>query len=111
MAEKQVGDARTFTFSDKTYKIYNVLDIRNINMQWTWDTSTCPHCKQKITRTTTHNFYRIEILADNSIAEKDVTIDDLVIVGDTYDGRKMILPKDKYSSILNQSKQFKHLIK
>lgn len=109
--ELQVGNKRKFTFSNQEYEIKEILEKPNIKLLWTWDTGLCPHCKQRIERTIEHSFYRIEILADTSKKEEELTSEDIIIMGDTMDCRRMILPKDKYNEIFAQSNNFKKYIK
>lgn len=108
--EGKVGEYRKFSFSDKIYRIEEVLDSPNISMMWKWDTGLCPYCKKRIVREIKHDFYRIEILVDKD--KKNPTIDDIEIIGDTLDRRKMRIPKDRdeFKMALLKSK-YKHLLK
>ena len=107
----EVGQKRTFTFSDKTYRIREVLDNSGITMWWTWDSGLCPHCKEKIERKIEHVFYRIEILGDDTKEDKHLKKEDIVLMGDTLDRRRMVLTADKYDEVFSKSKTLKHLIK
>jgi len=108
--EKKVGEKRKFSFSDKTFSIREILDAPKVKLQWVWSTGICPHCNYRINRDVEHDFYRIEILADDKVLDdKDVTLEDIQILGDTLDKRRMILPADKYNEILLTSKIFKKL--
>lgn len=108
--ELSVGTKRKFTFKDNNYEIKEILEKPDIVLLWTWNSGLCPHCKQKIEREVAHKFYRIEILVDETKKENDVTVDDIIILGDTIDRRKMILPKDKYNEVFSKTKNFKKFI-
>lgn len=110
MYDLTIGQKRRFTFSEKEFEIKEILDNPNIRLQWTWNTGVCPHCKERIERKIDHLFYRIEILVDTTKKLDDITIDDIVIMGDTTDKRRLILPKDKYTDVFNISKDFKKFI-
>jgi len=107
--EKKVGDKRRFSFSDKEYIIKEILDNPNISMWWTWTSGICPHCKRRIERTIQHKFYRIEILADATKKDNEITIKDIQILGDTLDNRRMLIPIDDkaFKQALLLSKKFK----
>ena len=109
--ELEVGQKRKFSFSDKTYRIREVLDNPGITMWWTWDSGLCPHCKEKIERKIEHVFYRIEILGDDTKEDKDLKKEDIVLMGDTLDRRRMVLTADKYDEAFKKSKSFKYLAK
>ena len=109
--ELEVGQKRKFSFSDKVQRIREILEGLSITMWWTWDSGICPHCKEKIERKIEHVFYRIEILGDDTKEDKDLTIKDIVIIGDTLDRRRMLLTADKYDDVFSKSKSFKHLAK
>ena len=109
--ELQVGEKRKFSISDKVQRIREILEKPDITMWWTWDSGICPHCKEKIERKIEHIFYRIEILGDDTKEDKDLTIKDIVIIGDTLDRRRMILTADKYDEVFGKSRLFKYLIK
>ena len=107
--ELQIGQKRKFSFSEKTYRIREILDNPGVTMQWTWTTGICPYCKRKIERIIDHIFYKIEILGDDSKEDKDLKKKDIVLMGDTLDRRRMILTADKYVEVLSKSKILKHL--
>lgn len=109
--ELTVGDKRTFTHSKTVYRIREVLNNPGISMWWNWTTGVCPHCKKRIERNIEHIFYRIEILGDDTKDDKSLTIDDIVLMGDTLDKRRMTITKDKYNEIFNASNDFKHLVR
>ncbi len=108
--EYKVGDKRTFSFSDSKFEIKEILELPNIQMRWTWNTSICPHCKRKIEYSTIHIFFKIEILVDETKEEGSITLDDLVILGHSVDNKIMQLTKDKYVEVLNKSEKFKYLL-
>jgi hypothetical protein len=108
--EGRAGELRKVSFIDKDLEIREVLENPQITLEWTWDTGVCPHCKNRITRNVTHQFYRIEIMVPTDIEDKDVIKTDIVLGGNTLDNRQMILPESHYNEILAKSKKYKHLI-
>lgn len=109
MPELKVGNLRDFSFSNKKYKIREILENPQISLLWTWDSGVCPHCKNKITRNIKHDFYKIEILGENDIDDDKLTIDNIYLLGFTLDKRTMLIPKDKYNEVFQKSKKFKRL--
>jgi hypothetical protein len=107
-AEGNVNQFRKFSFSEEDYEIKEIIDNPNFFLDWVWDTGVCPHCKRKIERKVRHEFYKIEILAKDKIDVTKKT--DLVIVGDTLDKRKMVIPIENYDEVLIKSKLYKSLI-
>jgi len=112
MENVEIGKTkRTFNFTkDKQFIIQEVLDKPNFSMDWTWSSGICPHCKNIIDRIVKHDFYRIEILVDESIKEDKISNKDIIIMGDTLDNRRMIIPEKHYREIFNQSQNFKKYI-
>lgn len=109
--ELKVGDLRNFSFfPDKHFKIHEILDNPNIEMEWTWNSGLCPHCKNKIERIVKHKFYRIEILTDTEKNDNDLTRNNIVLLGDTFDKRRMVLTNEKYDEVFSKSKNFKKFI-
>ena len=108
---KQVGDKRKFSFNENLYSIREIVDAPDVKLMWSWATGSCPHCKSRLTREIEHEFYRLEILATEGIEDADVTLEDIQIMGDTKDRRRMILPVEKYDEIFEKSKLFKKLKK
>src|SRR3990167_10134246 len=108
--EKKIGDKRKFTNDTRIYSIREILNNPKINMRWTWDTGICPNCKIKLTREIEHTFYRIEILGDENIKDEKLTIQDITLMGDTLDNRRMLITENKYNEILNKSEKFKNLV-
>lgn len=112
MIDLQVGNKRKFTFSDKEYKIREIIDQPNIKLFWTYDSGVCPHCKKRITRNIEHDFYRIEILGDDSKEDDNSLLEeDIQIIGHTLDKRILVLPIDKYNEVFSKTKKFKKLIR
>jgi hypothetical protein len=109
MEDRQVGGKRTFSFDKKVYEIQEILLNPEFSMVWSWTTGICPHCKNKIENKVKHTFYRIEILIPDNIKLKDVSVNDIIVMGDAMDNRRMIIPKENYKDILPKSKLFKHL--
>ena len=109
----KVGQRRNFSFSDKVYRIREILENPGISMWWTWTTGICPHCKKNIERKIKHDFYRIEILGNDAKEDKDLAIKDIVLMGDTMDKRRMVIPIDDqaFSETLEKSKKFKKIAK
>ena len=107
------GEYRKFSFSKKDFQIKEVLEIPEISMYWKWDSGICPHCKRRIVREIKHIFYRIEILADKNKEENEITLDDIELIGDTLDNRKMRIPKDNnaFKEALLKSEKFGRLVK
>lgn len=104
--ELQIGDTRHFSFSDKLFKIREILENPAVSMWWTWDTGICPHCKKKIERHIKHNFYRIEILGDNDKSDENLTDDDIAMLGFTTDRRLMHLDIEARKDVYKISKKF-----
>ncbi len=100
------------------YEIQDILENPGVSMLWSWQTGVCPYCKMKIERSMTHQFYRIEILVEcywNETEQKwaainNPIIDNLYILGDSLDNKKMMIIKDKYNEVLAKSEKFKYLI-
>lgn len=111
MENIKVGDQRTFSFKEKAFVVKEILDNVNFTMFWTWSDSVCPHCKKHITNTVQHKFSRIEILVEDGVADQDITIDKILLLGDTYDNRKMLITSDKYDEVFSFSKDFKKFMK
>jgi hypothetical protein len=111
----QVGDLRTFTdYPNRKFIIKDVLENPDIKMKWVWVSCVCPHCKEVIHKEVEHSFTRIEILIDEIIKLeemdiKDLKINDVVIIGDTTDGKKMAFSKDKFKEVYSKSSIFKVL--
>jgi hypothetical protein len=108
----KVGDKRKFSFNDKNYKILEVIDNPNINMEWTWTSGVCSHCRRKLERIVNHKFYNIEILAPEDMEEKNVKNTDIVVMGNTIDRRYMQIPIDNtaYNQSLSLSKKFRKFL-
>lgn len=106
--ELKVGDNRNFSFSDKTYEIKEILEPTEIEISVVWDSGICPHCKEKITKTITHKFSKIEILVDNSI--EIPTKSDLIILGYANDNRLLRIYEDNFDKILIYSSLYKDLL-
>lgn len=108
---RKVGDKRTFSNDNRIYNIEEIIDNPSgITLEWKWVDSVCPHCKKRLERKMTHQFYRIEILRDNIKEDiKSLKKEDVIMLGSTLDGRTMILPLDKYSEICKMSEKFKNL--
>jgi len=87
--ELKVGDERKFSFSKKDYEIKEILENPDVSMDWTWSSGICPHCKKKIETTINHTFHKIEILANKD--KKEIGEDDLIIMGETIEGRRLII--------------------
>ena len=104
---KKVGDKRTFSFSEKTYVISEILENPEIRMEWTWTSGLCPHCKKKIERKFNHTFHKIEILVDDSIDKEKVTRENIILLGDTTDNKKLVLTQEKYDEVFSKSINFK----
>ena len=109
--EGKIGECRKFNNDNNIYEIKEILENPNLSIYWTWSSTICPHCKQRINREIKHDFYRIEILANVSKNEDEITINDIYISGNTLDRRKMMIPKDHFVQILLKSNKFKHLAK
>ncbi len=109
--EGKIGDTRKFhSFPNKEFLINEIIIDANINLNWTWNTGVCPYCKNRISREITHDIYRIEILIDDSKDKDKIKVTDIVLLADTLDKRKMILPRDKYNEVFSLSEKYKHLI-
>ena len=109
--EGKVGDFRKFrALGDKDYLIDEIITGAKIKLDWDWDTGICPHCKERISRNIVHDIYRIEILVDNTKEKDKIEVKDLVVLADTLDKRKMILPLYKYNEISLLSKKYKKLL-
>ena len=110
--ELKVGMKRKFSFDERNYVIQEILDEPNIIMSWKWSPTICPHCKNKIERTTQHKFYRIEILSPEGIEEDKITNNDLLICGFTNDRKYMQIPRDEvtYTNTLRLSKKFNKFV-
>jgi hypothetical protein len=105
------GDIRNFYFAEGTHIIQEIIEPINVKMNWIWDTGICPHCKERITKTTIHTLSKIEILLN---INKDISIanlNDLLILGHSLDNRILLVDKSNYKEILQQSKKFNHLLK
>ncbi len=107
MDGKGVGETRRFSFSDKTYRILEILENPNIKLYWTWTSGVCPHCKERITRNIEHTFYSIEVLGDTKISKSNLKKKDIYLRGYTLDKRTLILPIEKYNEVFDKSKNFK----
>lgn len=105
-----VGQKRTFSFSKQKYEIKEILENPEISMLWTWKTGICPHCKKKIEQTIKHDFYRIEILIDEVKKQEEITKDDIVIIGDTLDNKRLLISNDLYNQVFEKSTSFKDYI-
>lgn len=112
MENVKVGKTkRTFNFTkDKQFIIQEVLDNPEFSMNWTWNSGICPHCKKLIDKTINHKFTRIEILVDDSIREDQIIPENIVVMGDTLDKKRMIIPKEYYREIFTKSQNFKKYI-
>lgn len=108
--ELEIGQKRIFSFSEKKFRIREILENPEVTLRWVWNTGLCPHCKQKIERIIDHQFYRIEILGEDSKEDKDLIKQDIILMGDTLDRRRMILPIDKYKEVFLKSKKFRYLM-
>jgi hypothetical protein len=106
----EINDRRYFSFSKEAYEIKEIIDNANINMEWKWEDSICPHCKHRIERKMIHTFHQIEILVKtvNNETNNNPSQEDLLIIGHTTDGRIMQVPKGEkiYKEILNKSNKF-----
>ena len=111
LVDPKIGMKRKFSFSDKKYIIQEVLDGPDVQLLWHWDSGNCPHCKKKIVRDIEHDFYRIEVLYDDQKSVDDCGKGDIILLGDSYDNRRMKFPLDKYDEILIKTKKFKTLSK
>lgn len=109
--ELQVGQKRNFSFTDDHYVISEIIQKTDIKLVWKWNDSVCPHCKEKLTREMVHTFHKIEILIKEGILEDNATTNDILLLGDALDGRKMMIPAEKYNEVFGQSQKFKKLIK
>ncbi len=108
---KKIGDKRIFQFKPgEEFTIREILDKPKIGIWWIWNTGLCPHCKKRIERKIYHTFYRIEILGIEEKKDNELTIDDIVLFGDTLDKRAMVLPIDKYNEVLGKTNKFKGLV-
>lgn len=108
--EKKVGDIRKFNNDEKLYSIREILsDLTNVTLTMNWSTGVCPHCKHRLERSTTHSIYKIEVLGNKDIENNKLVETDIVILGDTLDGRKLMFPLDKYKEILEKTENFKSL--
>jgi hypothetical protein len=98
-------DIRYFSFSKEPYEIEEIIHNSNMNMEWKWEDSICPHCKHRIERRMIHTFYEIEILT------QPANRNNIVVIGHTTDGRIMHIPKEEkiYKEILKKSNKFKEL--
>lgn len=105
-----VGQKRTFSFSKNKYEIKEIIENPQISMLWTWKTGICPHCKKKIEQTIKHDFYRIEILVDETKKQEEIIKDDIVLIGDTLDGKKLLISSDLYNQVFEKSSLFKNHI-
>jgi len=129
--ESKIGQKRKFSFSENPYEVLEIIDSPNLSMDWEWNTGTqrCPYCGRlfKSKSTVRHDFYKIEILGatefigkneeeKNNIEKyklkKNLTKDDIVIMGYTLDRRYMLIPKEKstYNMALSLSKKFKKFL-
>jgi len=107
----KLEDTRKFTFSDKVFIIKEILEHINFKMNWTWNTGCCSFCKNKLEKTITHIFYRIEILICSDVDETKATLNNIIIIGNTIDNRLMQIKEEKYiKEILSLSNKFKYLI-
>jgi len=108
--EAQVGEKRTFTFSNNEFIVKEVIDNPQIRLPWTWTDSVCPHCKNRINRDVIHEFYKLELLVDVTKAETNFVESDIVILGHSKDNRLMQFPQDKYQEVFHISKEFRRFI-
>lgn len=105
-----VGQKRRFSFSENDFVIHEIIDTPEIQMVWEWDTGACPHCKKKISRKTNHKFIKIELLLPDGIAKEQATRDNIIVFGNTLDGKNMLMTKDKYNEVFTISKEFTNLV-
>jgi len=103
-------DKIQFTFSNKTFKVGEILENLNISMWWTWKNEVCPHCKKKIEKRELHNFYKIEILIPIDLSPENSKKEDIILLGYDKKGRKMLLTEDKINEVLTKSEKFKHIV-
>lgn len=106
MMELKVGDRRNFSFTKDIYSIREIISTPEIKMTWTWDTCVCPECKHQITNTIEHTFYRIELLGKVGVSNEDLVIDSIMALGDTTDGRRMLLPVNQKKLAIAMSQLF-----
>jgi hypothetical protein len=108
--EGKVGEFRKFSFSEDDYIVKEVIDDPQFTLDWIWDTGVCPHCKKRLDKTVQHDFYRIEVLVKENKDKGNNKKEDLLILGDTLDKRKMLIPIDQYDRVLRKSKLYKSLV-
>jgi len=90
-----VGQKRNFTFKpERKFVLREIQHQPDISMDWIWNNGTCPHCKNKLDIKKTHKFFRIEILTDSKVDDDDLTIQDLVCLGFSEDGKILLLDKN-----------------
>jgi hypothetical protein len=109
MPELKVGDNRKFEFDERTYKIREIIELPGVKMRWRWDTGVCPHCKHRLTHEIDHEFIRIEVLGTHDKADNQLTKADITLMGDTTDGKRLIITQEKYAEVLGKTKKFKHI--
>ena len=108
---REVGFKTSFTFKKgMIFEIKEILVEPNFSMPWTWNTGICPHCKNRIDRTVTHEFSSIEILISETIKPEKALVEDLILGGHTRDGRYMLIPKEHYNTILKNSQLFSRFV-
>lgn len=105
--QRQVGETRQFSFSDKTYVISEIIKNPKIELNWTYDSGICPHCKRKISKDVLYTFDSIEILTTKDV--KTPLSDDIEIIGHSVDNRIIRFPKYKFIEVLKQSEKFKEV--
>lgn len=106
--EVQVGFLRDFSFKPgKKYEVKEILQNPNIEMEWTWKNSLCPHCNKLIVTTILHKFYKIEILTDINVTLADLKQENIIVLGFTEDNKCMLLTREKINEVFSKSKNFK----
>ncbi len=111
MEELKVGNKRSFTFKKEIYEIKEIIENPDVTMKIIAGSIVCPHCKEKIESSKNYTFRKIEILIDENKKIEEINVDDLVILGDSLDKKKMLISKDLYNKILEKSLLFKRFLK
>jgi hypothetical protein len=106
--EIQVGFLRDFSFKpNKQFEVKEIIQNPNIEMEWNWKNSLCPHCNKMIVNTIKHKFNKIEILTDIKVTEADLKQEDIVVLGFTEDKKCMLLTREKINEVFSKSEKFK----
>jgi len=88
--ESQVGDTRTFEFSNKKFEIVQILKDTNTKMDFLWNKTTCPYCSKTYGHNRTHAFNRIEVLIPQPI-EENKKEKEVVLLGFSDDERTILV--------------------